>query len=386
MKTAYLKVLPLTVALLLAAACNNQDLVIVDEPQLEQTRIIPFTATAGSGIPTRATLNNGDCYVFEDGDKLYVWGTNIYGELGLTSGEGSNGAEFSGNLIWSGEGNPNDDLVLNAVIVSPKNQIFGKLAEFNTRGHVPDYTLATLYAEDKAQAVQYFSYFEASSIFSEGTFTFKNQLSALVFFEITLDDGTMDGHQMNATINNGGVPVRTGTVTAHEDVYDGNKIKAKFVAGFPGDESVSLSGANIQLGDREPISFGGTTKLDKSTFYRVTRYYTKAESYKISASALGKQAPDANNKPRGFQTTLQDILVALDKTEYSTFVLGCSRESGTSVDCEKIENSDPLNYRFTVIESGESVFTMTATNPLGYGPSTVSIPVTINVSKMPPTE
>lgn len=385
--TLYLKSLPVVAILLLVAACDSQDLDILNQPQPEQTRIIPFTATAGSGIPTRATLDNSNHYVFQTGDQLYVWGNNakgsINGVLTLTDGAGSNeNAKFSGNLTWNGTGNPEDDnLSLNAVIVSQNDEIFGDPDDFFASVlKEPNYD-ETSYAYSVEEAVQKFSYFNGTSSYANGNFEFNTNASAFLCFEITLDDGTKAGDNMTAVISNDGSPVRTGTVTAETDPND-SKIKVKFIAGFRGDSYVNLKNATIKLGGRESISFGGTTEtptpLYSNTFYNVKKLYKKDLRYTITASGAGKNIP-YSNAPMGYQLTSSEILAALGVSQMESMAKGCAKSkitgdySNTSVDFDEIQTSPFYKCRFTIVGTGITEFTITT--------SMGSVVVTINVEE-----
>ena len=399
-----MKSLPIVAALLLAAACNNQDLEIIDEPQSDQVRIIPYTATVGSGIPTRATLYGVGNYVFQTGDRLYVWGEDnggaIDGELTLASGADSYEATFTGTLSWSGSSDPSNDPTLNAVIVSSDedDQIFGSLEQFKGRNHTPAYP-ATIYdvanGDAQAKAVQYFGYFQAQSKYSEGAFNFKDsQYSAFILFDITLEDGTAADANVSVSISNGGNEILSGPVTTFKDSYDNDAIKVRFIAGFEGDKT-KLNSSTIKLDDRDDISFGSSQTLEANKFYNVTRTYTR---YKITASATipasyggGEKSMSTSNKQMGYQTTLQGILNEMGTAAQAmgVFVQGCTKSSGTSVDMTDLGGT-PHDFQFTVAGEGDSVFTMTVTNPLYPNFSsdeTITVSVTINVSKMtPPAE
>lgn len=385
MKTnVFFKAIPIFAALLLTTACNNQDLVIEEEIQSTHTLIIPYTATAGSGVQTRVTVNTDNQYVFQIGDKLYVWGHNangsINGVLALTDGAGSyKDAKFSGNLTWNGTGNPEDaSLTLEAVIVSQIDEIFGDSDDFFASVlKEPNYD-ATSYVFSVEEAVQKFSYFKGASSYGEGDFTFETNASAFLCFEITLDDGTKAGDNMTAVLSNNGNPVRTGTVTAETDPNDNNKSIVKFIAGFLGDAKTYLNDATITLGGREPISFGGTNKpLYSNTFYNVKKTYSKTERYTITASGAGQNIPYPN-APMGYQLTSSEILAALGMSAMESAAKGCVKTGeipGTSVNFEDIQTSPFYKCRFTIVGTGITEFLITTT----YG----SVPVTINVVEQP---
>ena len=379
-------------ALLFPVACN-QDLDIVNELQCEQVHLIPYKASVSTGIATRATLNDSGNYEFQSGDRLYVWGkdnySEIYGELS-TSGSGYE-AEFSGTLYYIGEESHAKSLDLNAVIVSSNNQIFGSLDDFKANKYKPVYP--NNIAPNDTVAVQSFSHFETTSRYEYQSFIFDHcQKTAFISFDITLEDGTAEGNPITVSISNGGSEVRSGSVTA---VKEGNAIKAKFTAGFKG--GYEVNGATVQLGTRDAIEFGGTsaTTLAANGLYKVAKTYTR---YKITASATlpdsyggGEKSMSTSNIPMGYQPTLQDILYEMGPYAQvmGVYVQGCTRKSGTSVNVTDL-GGNPHNYRFTVAGVGDSVFDMTVTNPLyPYDSSldpTITVSVTINVSKMTPPE
>ena len=380
----YLKAMPVVAALLFTASCSNEDDEINEAPQpAQRVRIIHYEATVNNGNQTRATLIGDNKYVFETGDKLYVWGDNISGELTLTRGAGDNSdAVFSGDLTYtpgnSDPDTPKDNLGLKAVIVSPNDKIFGTLEEFKARNFEPSYTLSasTPYASSRAEAVQRFSYFKASSNYSEKSFEFcASQNSTFLSFDITLEDGTAAGTTIPVIISNDGTEISKGSVTT---VKEGEAIKAKFVAGILG--YIRANNAIVTLDNRDAISFGGTEWLDVNKIYNVTRTYTR---YKITASgtvpAIGYQEQVVDNKAKGYSTKLQEMLTALGFSALGALVSNCSIKEGTNVSVEYIPESNPKDYRFTVNSDGTTIFTIST--------GLWDVDFTIKVEKMtPPTE
>lgn len=380
----FYKALPFVAVLLLSAACINQDLVVDDESQAGQERIIPYTASVGSDIMTRATLNNDNYYVFETGDKLYVWGTNIYGELTLTSGAGDyKGASFSGNLHWSGAGDtPGEYTDLHAVLVGPNSKIFGTLEEFKKRDFEADYTLASPFASTWAEAAQFFSYFGANSWFGAGEFDFYyRQQSSYLSFDITLEDGTAEGQTVAVSISNGGNVVSTASVTTSKD---GDLVKAKFIAGIL---NTTLDNASVKLGDRDAISFGGTNSLAPDYFYNVTKTYTR---YKITATGIfdvpyiGPTPFSVEKKNMKDETTLGEILGDKFKSISSFSSYGSSISFGT------FDPNDWGNTTVTINSEGETVITVSGTantaSYLGYDLPVSDLVVTLSVAKMTPSD
>lgn len=394
----YLKAMPVVAALLLAASCSNEDDEIIEAPQpAQRVRIIHYEATVSNDSQTRATLNGDGNYVFETGDKLYVWGNNISGELTLTSGVGGNSdATFSGDLTYTpGDGDPDtpeDDLALQAVIVSPSDKIFGTLAEFKARNFEPSYTLSasTPYASSRAEAVQRFSYFKSYSNYGAKSFDFSNsQLSTFLSFDITLEDGTAAGTTIPVTISNNGSEISKGSVTT---VKEGEAIKAKFVAGILG--SIQANNAKVTLDNRDAISFGGTNWLYFNNIYNVTRTYTK---YMITASGnLNVTSPtsmvvpitkEKKNLDLPYNTTLGEILG--DKIDALT---AFSKESG-SITFGQFDASDWGSTTVSIAENGATavikVSGQVTTEYMGTNAifTFENSEITLKVSKMtPPTE
>lgn len=316
----YLKAMPVLAFLLLTAACSSEDNEIIETPQPEQARIVPFTANVSSGSMTRATLDGYNNYKFQETDKLYIWTSDgkVYGELSWVSGKaGVNyDGSFSGNLtVEAGGSLVNGTTQLNAVIKSNNDQILGTLTQFKSRGFVPAYTTAI--ATSNEEAVQMFSFFKTSAYyFEDGTsFDFNGaQKSTFISFDITLEDGTDAGDVVSVTINNGGSAVRTGSVTTTASgTSDNPVIHAKFVAGFP--SGTTLSSASVKVGVGGNISFGASQTLDANKIYNVTKTYTR---YKITATGtLSVTSPISINVPINkkkinlglpYNTTLGEIL------------------------------------------------------------------------------
>ena len=364
----YMKALPAVAALLLTAACSNDDFETIETPQPAKERIIHFTANVDNGAATRATLSY-DRYYFVSGDKLYVWGENISGEL-TTTGSGTS-ATFTGDLTYTGEGEPKG-IFLNAVVKGVKDQILGTFAEFKANGYNPSYT--TGLATDKKDAVEKFSYLLSSNNYCDfsqpkpSCYFEPYQQSAFISFNITLEDGTAEGENITVTVNNGGSAVCSGSV---KTVKVGDAIKAQFTAAFP--DETTLSGATVKLGDRDAISFASSNPtLLANHNYSVTKSYTR---YIITASAMGQSKP-SSGKPMGYETTLQTLLNGMGLSSYGATVTGCTITNGTSVDVEYIEETNPMDFKFTVVGEGESLFTIST--------SIMPIPITINVAKMTP--
>ena len=164
MKTKNLfRVLPAVAAMLLLAACSSdeQNVAPAAEPEapVSEGTVIHYSATVSDGTSTRATLNGSKEYEFQTGDKLRITGTDISGDLTLTSGAGTANATFEGDLTFIGAGSPADDLALNAVLVSTSNAMTTLTYDAATYP-------TTAIASTLAEAVERYSYFKATSTYS----------------------------------------------------------------------------------------------------------------------------------------------------------------------------------------------------------------------------
>lgn len=364
----YLKVLPAVAALLLTAACSSsEDIETIEAPQPSKGRIIHFTAKVNNGDATRATLAE-NYYNFESGDKLYVWGENISGELTMTD-YGTTSSQFAGNLTYTGEGDPGQ-IDLNAVVKGPSDQIIGTLTVFAGNDFKPTYTgLAT----DKTDAVKKFSYLTTSgscdfSLDNNPTcyFDYLEQQSAFVSFDITLEDGTAAGVDIPVTVKSGNGDTRTGSVTT---VSESGAVKAKFTAAFAGG-TTTLSGATIKLGDRAYIDFGGSRTLDANKNYTVTKTYR----YKMTISLGGE------TRERGYGSyptiSLADVISAKAQYKhYVSLISDCEYESGDDI----IDVSGTAsNLVLTVKGTGTCNMNVIVLN------GAMSIPVTFTITDLKP--
>ena len=381
----YMKIVPAVAVLLLTSACN-QNLELVEDAQ---PRIIPYTVSAVSDIETRATLDSDNFYQFETGDKLYVWGENISGELTLQTGIDEHEATFSGNLTWTGGGEfPSDDWALNAVLVGPNDMLFGTPEVFfgvvYENDYKPDYTagLASSYAE----AVENFSYLRTESTYGAKSFNFYNrQSTAFVSFVITLEDGTADATSLDVSIDNHGGVISAGNVMTSEDE---GVVTASFIAPVLG--PTELEGAKVVLStgvgderiDRE-ISFGGTAILWGNTVYNVKKTYTE---YSITASGsvtfMGTPIPFTVTKDNiKRETTLGEIIG--DKFSSITAL----SSSGDSVEFGELNTTDWKQTTVTVKGTGDASIKVSGTAQY----KNQSLPVTdqvviLTVAKMTPAE
>lgn len=281
--------LPVMTAFLVMAACNKVDVLSDDNTSDETSDVtsevtsepeitIPYTVTVGSCEPdTRATVDaDFQTLRFAAGDKLYITGTNIKGVLNITSGVGeTSGATFSGNLIFSGEGTPSDDLALTATLVSAQ-QTVGYEVSVNSAGAVTVNYPTTAYCSDVYEAIQKYSLLTGNSTYAEKSFSL-DQKSSFFNFEITFEDGTKSGTKLTAVVNNYGKIIgNANVITTTVD----EKVVAKFV--LPLTSGKLLNGASVKMGDKVAIPFGSTwdSKTVIGKVYNVKK--TKTASIPLS--------------------------------------------------------------------------------------------------------
>ena len=180
-------------------ACSNEDNVGVT-PETETGVIIPYTVTVGNGAAatTRATVDDDyQTLYFAEGDKLYISGTDIKGVLDIQEGAGTTVATFSGDLIYSGEGSPADDLKLTATLVSAQQKV-GRQVTVKRNGTVT-VNYKKSFCKSVYEAVQQYSLLWGTSTYSATSFTL-NQQTVFLNFEVTFLDGTAAGTNLSAKV------------------------------------------------------------------------------------------------------------------------------------------------------------------------------------------
>ena len=257
-------------AALVMTACSNDDNDMTENPVAPSTsKTIPYTVTVSDGATTRATVDSDNRTLkFATGDKLYITGTNIQGVLDITDGVGSSSnATFSGELTYSGEGSPADDLALTATLVSAQ-QTVGTEVSVNDAGAVTVNYPTTAYCADVATAVQKYSNLTGTSTYGAKTFTLTQQ-TAFLNFVITFEDGTATGTALSAVVSNNSATVCTANVTT---TTESTKVVAKFV--LPVAKGITLNSAKVTMGSKVAISFGASQTLDGKVYNVKKTYYT----------------------------------------------------------------------------------------------------------------
>lgn len=265
------------------------------EPEAPATRTIHYRATVTEGSDTRATLNNSNQYVFQEGDRLFVSNTDsgkegwLSGFLTLVSGAGERSAVFEGDLtLDTGTTVKEDfylaDATLSATLVSTADRIHD-----HETGALQSYP-SDEYATSFADAVTKFSHFTASGArFNDGQFTLVQGSSFLIFnVRMKAEEEAPVGRQITARLyNNTNTLLRTATINVSEAGV------VPFVFAFQGG-TVSLDNAKLHLEwtedeavDKEKDFKITNQALAANNYYTVSRTTLKYGGFRIIALADG---------------------------------------------------------------------------------------------------
>ena len=207
-------------AALVMTSCSSDD---VQDWPTPTTKTIPYTVTVSQG--TRATVD-GDLSTlrFAEGDKLSISGTNISGMLDMTSGEGETQATFSGNLTYTGAGDPADNLYLTATLVSAQQS--GTEVTYPTDA----------YCATVDEAVQKYSRLTGTGTYGAKAFAL-SQGTAFLNFKITFDYGASADEEISAAVTNNNIVICSANVKTTET--EDHKVVAKFVLPIAGDTKLN---------------------------------------------------------------------------------------------------------------------------------------------------
>ena len=215
-----------------------------DPAEREPTfRIVHYSAEVSEAVTTKATVDGGNHYIFEEGDRLYVTGENaekLYGFLHLITGAGATTAHFEGDLYCidnDEEFELTSSTPVSVTLVSSNDQIHSVSGGKITDTEYPDDECAA----DFAEAVSKFSDFTGSGTFGSRSFTLSQQSSFLIFdIRMSAADAPVETDITATLYNNTNSPIRTASITV---------IKAgtvPFVFAFQGG-TVSLQNAVLDL-------------------------------------------------------------------------------------------------------------------------------------------
>ena len=371
----YFYALPAMAALLLTASCSNQENEMIEAPQPAKTRIIPYTVQVNDNSDTRLTLNEDKKYTFEDGDKLYIWGSGGEGEDAWTVGgelDWEKDYTFSGSVAVTGEPS---DVTVNVIVKGKNDQLLpATFKKFAEGGYKVDETVfpANAIAADAKEAVGKYSLISGDGPFSE-KFYIVSQRSSFIEFDITLEDGTAADEALAVSITSGDETIRSGASVTTINV-DG-AIKAKFVVPF--DSYLPLKNATVTLGTKDAISFGGEeTYLWQNYKHKVTRTYG---SYQLTVSAYGQDKTSTFKVlPHKYSKTIEEILEGLGCSDVD--ITGCDMKSGDE-NIISIEGEGP--HTLKAIAKGTATYNVKGTakiNFLGNDVNILPLDVTFTVA------
>ena len=243
-------------AALMVTSCSSDD---VQDWPTPVTKTIPYTVTVRQG--TRATVDEDlSTLRFAEGDKLSISGTNISGVLDMTSGVGETTATFSGNLTYTGAGDPADDLSLTATLVSTQQS--GTELTYPTDA----------YCSTVNEAVQKYSKLTGTGTYGAKSFAL-SQGTAFLNFKITFDYGVTSGTTLLAVVTNDGTELSRANVTT---TTENGKVVAKFV--LPIAKDTQLSNAMVMMG------INGAFIADKTLAGKVYNVNKTIGAFTINAS------------------------------------------------------------------------------------------------------
>jgi len=291
--------------------------------------IIPYRVTVEQSLPTRATLDIIDRYIFELGDELYITYTDpldpskeVFGILSLVAGEGAMMATFEGELKSVGF-MPSASTPLTATLVSPEDRIHtnrknGKIGS-NSAATLPKHAANSL-AETFAEAVQKFSEFTGTSTFGSYTFRLEQQMSFLIF-TVTFDPTRLPSEYKDGV---------TATITNLNDLEDGEDDFTLFSGIVPVTDHITDRQSNFV------VALPSTTLNASSTLSNASIVFTYNDGTEQEA---GRWEEDIN------QTLVKNNYYVFDETQIDAdcFVIE-AREDGTSITFTYTYASHGLQY------------------------------------------
>ena len=248
-------------AALMMTACSSDDKANESPSQQNAAKTVPYSVTVNISATTRATVESDNkAFFFTTGDKLYVTGTNIKGVLDIQTGMGTASATFSGDLTYSGESSPANDLSLTATLVSAQQSDGNEITVNTTTGAITVNYPTAAYCADVATAVKKYSNLTGTSTYGAKSFSLSQQ-TAFLNFAITFEDGTTTGTELSAVVSNNSAAICTANVTT---TTDSKKVVAKFV--LPVAKGITLSNAYVKMGTKDAISFGASQTLEGKVY------------------------------------------------------------------------------------------------------------------------
>ena len=307
----------------LSVSCSKEDYTPEQEPEpvINKENTVAYTVTVREGTSTRASLN-GNSYIFQEEDKLYVIGDNgnVHGVLDLTAGAGTGSATFFGDLSYPSGYEPDPKLKLNATLVSAND----KIHDITTN---PGYVSATVYptsvnalASSLEEAVEWYSDFTGEGEYEKKIFTL-HQNSAFLKFTVKYVD-----------------------------------LPESILTGPDESKTVAISFTNEdESGNPDPVSArAGSKMLEQKEGYIVTEFAAAfpGGTTKLNSCLISVKVGD-DGEIRTF--ALADATLAANKKYNVSRISSCefsvlTRENNTTIQFNYVDNSDGAQYK---VGSGE---------------------------------
>ena len=273
LKSIINKVLPLLFAAFLLSCTKEME-------QPVKYRTIHYKAQAGNEALTRATVDGGNHYVFENTDQLYLASADnpdqLYGVLYLTAGAGTGNAWFEGDLYCQEGFELSDATQVKVTLVNNNDRIHSLE---NGRISATQYP-TDQYAPDFATAVKYYSDFTEDSTFGSHNFSLAQNSSFLIFNVRMSSNEVKAGNNVTAQLSSAGQSLWSSTVSAFQDG------RLQFVTAFKGGD-VSLYNAKLSLtwGENSSKEFQGitNTSLVANNYYTISRSTLSYNGFRIIA-------------------------------------------------------------------------------------------------------
>lgn len=199
-----------------------------------QVKILHYSVSVqNDGPSTKVTVDDARNQLFQEGDILRITGIGISGDLTLKSGAGTNSASFSGDLIYTGGGNPSDDLELNAILISLTDKLNQEGGSY-LNAVVPSF----------AKAVEQYSYLTGQSTYGEKNFNL-SQGSAFIKFDLYAY-GFADGEYTASITTSDNSYTASGSIMVTDE-------KAVFAAAFG--DGVTLTNPMVTIENGEKIVY-----------------------------------------------------------------------------------------------------------------------------------
>lgn len=272
LKSIINKVLPLLFAAFLLSCTKEME-------QPVKYRIIHYKAQAGNEALTRATVDGGNHYVFENTDQLYLASAanpdQLYGVLYLTAGAGTGNAWFEGDLYCQEGFELSDATQVKVTLINSQDRIHTCQS-----GHVTATEYPTDdFAPDFATAVKYFSDFTGTSTFGSHDFSL-SQNSAFLIFNIRMSIHDIEENaSVSAQLSSSGQSIWSASVQAQEAG------KLRFVTAFKGGD-VTLFSARLSLSwdqSNKEIDDIANTSLAANNYYTISRSTLSYNGFRIIA-------------------------------------------------------------------------------------------------------